>query len=213
MEYKTMTVQFNSVLARLTSTKNGASELSVRNFYYRASAYEPPLDFAIARTPDLYLLLAATAHGISWLGIHASRDYLEAELRRQYPCAQIRDDGWPAELAARVVDSLSSATVMDLPIDIRATEFQLEVWRELCAIPRGVTRSYGEIARRIERPYAVRAVGRANGANPTAIIIPCHRAIGTDGSLTGYRWGVEIKRQLLEREGALPQAVRRPAGA
>jgi len=83
---------------------------------------------------------------------------------------------------------------------MRGTEFQRSVWRELCKIPVGSTRSYSEIARRIGRPNSTRAVGRACAANPLAIIVPCHRAVSRDGRLTGYRWGIERKRILLERE-------------
>ena len=89
-----------------------------------------------------------------------------------------------------------------MPLDIRGTPFQLLVWRELLAIPEGSTRSYGEIAARIARPSAARAVGHANGSNPVSILIPCHRAIGANGDLTGYRWGLEIKKKLLAFEQA-----------
>jgi O-6-methylguanine DNA methyltransferase len=85
-------------------------------------------------------------------------------------------------------------------MDIRGTPFQFAVWDQLRAIPAGETRSYSEIARRIGRPRAIRAVGTANGANPVSIIIPCHRAIRASGHLGGYRWGLERKRKLLEIE-------------
>jgi AraC family transcriptional regulator of adaptative response/methylated-DNA-[protein]-cysteine methyltransferase len=162
--------------------------------------------YTVAPVLDLQMLVAATPSGVSWLGIHASPETLEAGLRADYPMAEIgRDDPSMAEFATRVRAALADPScVFNLPTDIRATPFQLAVWRELCAIPRGTTRSYGEIARRIGHPAASRAVGHANGANPIAIIIPCHRAIGTDGSLTGYRWGVEIKQRLLEHELAQP---------
>ena len=88
-----------------------------------------------------------------------------------------------------------------------ATPFEAAVWHQLCVIPRGSTRSYGAIAERLGDPHASRAVGHANGANPLAIVIPCHRAIGADGSLTGYRWGIEVKRRLLEHERALIQST------
>jgi methylated-DNA-[protein]-cysteine S-methyltransferase len=91
----------------------------------------------------------------------------------------------------------------DLPLDLRGTEFQKRCWRELLKIPYGETRSYAEIARAIGNPSAVRAVGLANGQNPIAIIVPCHRVIGSDGSLTGYGGGLDVKRRLLELEGAL----------
>lgn len=89
----------------------------------------------------------------------------------------------------------------DLPLAPRGTEFQMAVWRGLRDIPYGETESYGDLARRIGRPRAVRAVGAANGANPISIIVPCHRVIGGDGSLTGYGGGLRIKKQLLELEG------------
>ena len=95
-------------------------------------------------------------------------------------------------------------TAFDLPLDLRGTPFQLEVWRALLAIPYGETRSYAEIARAVGRPAAVRAVGAANGANPIAIVVPCHRVIAADGSLGGYGGGLELKARLLamERSGA-----------
>jgi AraC family transcriptional regulator of adaptative response/methylated-DNA-[protein]-cysteine methyltransferase len=161
--------------------------------------------YTLASTPFGIILLAATRHGICWIGIHESTAHLESELRSDYARAEIiRDDLLAAPLAERVVAALTGASSeLDLPVDIRATPFQLQIWRELCAISRGATRTYGEIGRRIGRPDASRAVGHANGSNPLALIIPCHRVIGTDGSLTGYRWGIEYKRRLLAHEGAL----------
>ena len=94
----------------------------------------------------------------------------------------------------------------DLPLAPRGTEFQMQVWRLLRTIPYGRTWSYGEIARRLGRPEASRAVGAANGQNPIPVIIPCHRVIGSDGSLTGFGGGLPIKRKLLALEGALPAA-------
>jgi len=93
--------------------------------------------------------------------------------------------------------------VFDLALDLRGTDFQKRCWHELLKIPYGETRSYADIARAIGKPAAVRAVGLANGQNPIAIIVPCHRVIGSDGSLTGYGGGLETKRKLLELEGAL----------
>lgn len=91
-------------------------------------------------------------------------------------------------------------TRFDLPLKPEGTEFQLKVWRTLCAIPYGKTWSYGELARRIGKPSASRAVGAANGQNPIPIIVPCHRVIGANGSLTGFGGGLKIKQQLLELE-------------
>ena len=96
----------------------------------------------------------------------------------------------------------------NLPLDLRGTDFQKRCWRALLKIPYGETRSYADIARAIGNPAAVRAVGLANGQNPIAIIVPCHRVIGSDGSLTGYGGGLENKRRLLELEGALSGSLR-----
>jgi AraC family transcriptional regulator of adaptative response/methylated-DNA-[protein]-cysteine methyltransferase len=90
--------------------------------------------------------------------------------------------------------------VLSLPLDIRGTAFQERVWRELRKIPPGATASYGEIARRLKMPKAARAVARACAANPAAIAVPCHRAVRGDGGMGGYRWGVQRKRAMLERE-------------
>ena len=95
----------------------------------------------------------------------------------------------------------------ELPLNAAGTEFQLAVWSALSKIPFGETRSYGDIAREIGRPTAVRAVGAANGRNPIPIIVPCHRVIGSDGSLTGFAGGLDIKTKLLELEGVLPQRL------
>jgi O-6-methylguanine DNA methyltransferase len=106
------------------------------------------------------------------------------------------------------------AVVFDVPIALRGTPFQTRVWNALCDIPYGHTISYGELARWVGQPTAVRAVGRANGANPIAIVIPCHRVIGGDGSLTGYAGGLDRKRALLVLEevlaGTQAKRVRRP---
>ena len=90
---------------------------------------------------------------------------------------------------------------LDLPLDIRGTAFQRRVWQELRRIPAGRTVSYGEVARRIGKPGSARAVGRACASNPFALAVPCHRVVRSDGAPGGYRWGVERKRVLLEREG------------
>jgi methylated-DNA-[protein]-cysteine S-methyltransferase len=106
------------------------------------------------------------------------------------------------------------AVVFDVPLALRGTPFQTRVWNALRDIPYGHTISYGELARRVGQPTAMRAVGRANGANPIAIVIPCHRVIGGDGSLTGYAGGLDRKRALLLLEdalaGAQPKRIRRP---
>jgi AraC family transcriptional regulator of adaptative response/methylated-DNA-[protein]-cysteine methyltransferase len=154
------------------------------------------------------ILIATTRTGVCWIGVSDSEAHLEAELRGDLPAASCaRDNEGLATIARNVVDFVAGrSSEITLPVDFRATPFQLAVWQQLCAIPWGETRSYGEIARRLGRPDASRAVGAANGANPLALVIPCHRAIGADGSLTGYRWGLECKRRLITHERSLTQS-------
>lgn len=187
-----------------------AGELHLMPASYGPGGGGARIAFAIATTPIGPIAVAATKSGVCWLGIHDDCAYLEAELRRDLPLAEIeRDDIAMDDFARRVIAYMNGADLM-LPVDVRATPFQTCVWRELCAIPFGESRSYSEIARRIGRGNASRAVGHANGSNPVAIVIPCHRVIGSNGSLTGYRWGIEYKRRLLAREMEL--APRAPSG-
>jgi AraC family transcriptional regulator, regulatory protein of adaptative response / methylated-DNA-[protein]-cysteine methyltransferase len=149
------------------------------------------------------MLVAATAKGICRLTF----DEDESVLRRRFPNANIvQDDGtianW-AEAAMLAVTRPSDAP--ELPIDVRGTAFQEAVWRELRKIPLGQTRSYADIAAAVGQPGAVRAVGTANGSNPVAVLVPCHRVIRSDGTLGGYAGGLERKRQLLEAESASRQ--------
>jgi O-6-methylguanine DNA methyltransferase len=133
---------------------------------------------------------------ISWKG-----NYVTIMHRRD---ARAMMAAWPQPPLQSSISLMAAALV--LPVDLCATPFETAVWHQLCLIPRGSTRSYGEIAARLGKTTAARAVGHANGANPLAVIIPCHRAIGSDGSLTGYRWGLGVKRKLLEYERALIQS-------
>jgi len=150
------------------------------------------------------LLVAATDRGICALYIGDTDRELEAILRGEFPNATIQQDA--VDLRATVEAILAhlegEQPHLDLPLDIQATAFQRRVWDELRRIPYGEQRTYGEIAKAIGKPKSARAVGRACAMNPTSIVIPCHRAVGSDGTLTGYRWGVERKRKLLERERA-----------
>ena len=184
--------------------RNGSGELIIADATYGPDGRGARIIYTIVDSPFGHILVAATARGVCWVGIHGAR--LEAELRDDLHAAEVmRDDDAASGLARKIVDYINGES-LDLPLDIRATPFQRDVWRELCAIPWGTTRSYGEIARRLRRPDASRAVGHANGSNPVAIVIPCHRAIGSDGTLTGYRWGLECKRRLLDHERALAQS-------
>ncbi len=138
------------------------------------------------------LLVAATERGICGLAIAKTDGELREFLASDFPDAQFapadeRLQQW-TDAIVRSMDAGSSDPV--LPIDAKGTPFQQQVWQHLCKIPRGQTRTYGDIARAIGQPSAVRAVGRAIGTNPVSILIPCHRVIGSNGSLTGYRWGI-----------------------
>jgi AraC family transcriptional regulator of adaptative response/methylated-DNA-[protein]-cysteine methyltransferase len=194
-----------STTGRLRQCGSDGAELTVNRASYGPHGAGAQMQYTIAPSPFGQILIAATMHGVCWIGIHDSPAHLESELRDDYPEATIVcNDAIVADYARRAITTMTDPSAsLDLPLDIRATPFQLAVWRELCAIPRGATRSYGEIAQRIGRPDARRAVGHANGSNPIAIIIPCHRAIGANGALTGYRWGVDIKRRLLEAESTI----------
>jgi AraC family transcriptional regulator, regulatory protein of adaptative response / methylated-DNA-[protein]-cysteine methyltransferase len=187
---------------KYSAGNGGAGELVVDSASYGPNGQGARVAFTIVDSPFGRILIATTKTGVCWLGVCDSDSRLEAELRADMAAAEIaRDADGLRVLARTVVHYVSGRTrEITLAIDLRATPFQIALWRELCAIPRGATRSYGEIARRLGHPEASRAVGHANGSNPLAIIIPCHRAIGADGSLTGYRWGLECKRRLLDYE-------------
>ena len=143
------------------------------------------------------LLLMSDATSIT--GLHTENDKHRPPVRPEW----VRDDGLP--LFAQAVAQLrayfeGALTAFDLPLAPQGTDFQTRVWRELCNIPFGETISYAELARRIGRPGASRAVGHSNARNPISIVVPCHRVIGADNSLTGYAGGLERKRALLEHE-------------
>jgi AraC family transcriptional regulator of adaptative response/methylated-DNA-[protein]-cysteine methyltransferase len=138
-----------------------------------------------------------------------------AALRDEYPAAELFRDDRALVPAVETIRAYLDGTRprIDLPLDIRATAFQGRVWDALRAIPYGSTRSYGDVARAIGRPAAVRAVARACAANPVSLIIPCHRVVRRDGAPGGYRWGAARKRALLAGERAAPAAAHQAPGA
>jgi O-6-methylguanine DNA methyltransferase len=151
--------------------------------------------------------IAATEVGICAAGLGTGQpDRFFAWLSRHITPEPPREDLAPLTPALTQLREYFSRVrhEFDLPLDVRGTDFQKAVWGELVRIPYGATTSYGDIARRIGRPKAARAVGAAIGANPLPILIPCHRVVGADGSLTGYGGGLEVKASLLRLEGALP---------
>lgn len=158
--------------------------------------------YTIVNAPLGRLLVAATRRGICRIGLGGKAGALAADLRTEFPAATLRRDTATLDAWVRpILRHLAGREPhLDLPLDVRATAFQQRVWAALRKIPYGETRSYAEIARRIGRPRATRAVARACASNPTALLIPCHRVVRADGELGGYRWGVERKRALLKRE-------------
>jgi len=149
------------------------------------------------------LLVAATERGVCRVALGDSDAALAAELIAEFSAARVVEDqggklqGWVTAILAYLDGHEPD---LDLPLDIRATAFQRRVWQELQRIPFGKTRSYAEVGRRIGRPTAARAVAQACATNPVALVIPCHRVVREDGDLGGYRWGVDRKRVLLEKE-------------
>lgn len=168
--------------------------------------------FGIGDGPVGRLLAAATERGVCMVALGDDDRELEAALKRDFPEAALeRDDPALAPRIAAILAHVNGETpAVELPLDVRATAFQARVWAALRAIPRGRVKSYGEIAVEIGRPQAARAVGRACATNPVALVVPCHRAVGGGGALTGYRWGVARKRALLAGEGAPANEERGP---
>jgi AraC family transcriptional regulator of adaptative response/methylated-DNA-[protein]-cysteine methyltransferase len=160
------------------------------------------IHFTTAKCPVGRVILAATPKGICWLSFGDTDKEMEAALRKEFPKAEVSRDNtglrpWMDELARHFAGEQPH---LDLPLDVRATAFQRRVWDALLAIPYGETRSYKQVAEAIGSPRAVRAVARACATNPVAVVVPCHRVIGTDGKLHGYAGGLHRKKKLLDAE-------------
>ena len=169
---------------------------------YRAGGANTRIRFALGECSLGSILVAATDRGVCAILMGDAPDALTRDLQDRFPRATlIGGDAEFEVLVAKVVAFVEMPGVgLDLPLDVRGTAFQQRVWQALRRIPAGETVSYTDIARRIGRPEAVRAVAQACASNALAVAIPCHRVVRSDGSLSGYRWGVERKRALLERE-------------
>jgi AraC family transcriptional regulator, regulatory protein of adaptative response / methylated-DNA-[protein]-cysteine methyltransferase len=162
------------------------------------------LGYTIAQSLLGKVLVAATERGVSAVYLGDDETKLIAELREEYPRAEIAAaancfERWVKEVLGRIE---GRPPHMELPLDLQATAFQRRVWKELQHIPRGRTRTYSQVARSLGEPRAVRAVARACAGNPVSVVVPCHRVIREDGTLAGYRWGLSRKEQLLARERA-----------
>lgn len=178
---------------------------------YRAGGAGASIRYTTTGTPLGRLLVATTAKGICAVTLGADDEALETRLSEEFPLAERErvDEGrdeWLDAVISRVTRELGwdrGAAPEMPPLDIAATAFQWRVWDALTRIPRGETLSYGELAARLGVPKAARAIGRACGSNKLALLVPCHRIIREDGSLGGWRWGMEIKQQLLATERAM----------
>uniref|UniRef100_Q46S02 DNA-O6-methylguanine--protein-cysteine S-methyltransferase n=1 Tax=Cupriavidus pinatubonensis (strain JMP 134 / LMG 1197) TaxID=264198 RepID=Q46S02_CUPPJ len=176
--------------------------LGMRARDYRAGGTGAVIHFAVGQCSLGAILVAQSQRGICAILLNDDPDALVRELQDQFPNAQlIGGDAGFENLVAQVVGFVEAPSIgLNLPLDVRGTAFQERVWQALREIPPGTTVSYAEIAERIGRPTATRAVAQACGANHIAIAIPCHRVVRRDGDIAGYRWGVDRKRELLRRE-------------
>lgn len=188
--------------------ERSAKRLGMTPKQYRAGGAGVELSYACAQTPLGALMMAASDRGLCFVQFGASEPVLMQQLRAEYPGAAFSE--MPArsrEPFAQWMRALGEhlagkRPALDLPADLRGTAFQMKVWNYLLKIPPGELRSYSEVAQGIGHPKAVRAVASACAANRVALVIPCHRVIRGDGGMGGYRWGMDRKRSLIDRERA-----------
>jgi AraC family transcriptional regulator, regulatory protein of adaptative response / methylated-DNA-[protein]-cysteine methyltransferase len=185
--------------------ERAASQLGMTPRVYGRGGDGMEIHYTIVNSPLGRLLVGATNKGISALYLGKSDHELERALRAEYPRAEISEDvhtraalkDWIEKILAHLK---GHEPHLDLPTDVQGTAFRRRVWEELRKIPYGTTVTYTEVARRIGKPKAIRAVARACATNPVSVVVPCHRVVRQDGSLAGYRWGLERKEALLENE-------------
>jgi AraC family transcriptional regulator, regulatory protein of adaptative response / methylated-DNA-[protein]-cysteine methyltransferase len=180
------------------------AQLGMTPATYRKGGKGMKIGYTVAKSPLGKVLIGATERGVSAVYLGETESALLAELREEYPRAEIARAAdsfqrWVQEIVQRIDGKQPR---MELPLDLQATAFQRRVWQELQRIPRGRTRTYSQVARSLGRPKAVRAVARACATNPVSIVVPCHRVIREDGTLAGYRWGLSRKERLLAQERA-----------
>src|SRR5215468_3914520 len=184
--------------------ENSTDMLGMTPSHYRAGGASEQIKFAVGQTTLGAILVASSKKGVAAILLGDDPDKLVRNLQDRFPKARfIGADRDYEALVARVVGLVETPTIgLELPLDLRGTAFQQRVWQALREVPAGATVSYSELAARIGAPKSVRAVAQACASNALAVAIPCHRVVRTDGGLSGYRWGVERKRALLEREAA-----------
>ena len=190
--------------SRLYESSNDSLGMTPR--VMRAGGAGLVIRYAVAASPLGRMLVAASPTGICAISFGRDDAELLTDLRQRFDQAQLvpakGNTGWLADAVAFVASQTTEHPLAaTFPLDVRATAFQQRVWKALQQIPRGETRSYSELARELGKPSAARAVAAACAANPVAIAVPCHRVVGQNGSLAGYRWGIERKRKVLAAEG------------
>jgi AraC family transcriptional regulator of adaptative response/methylated-DNA-[protein]-cysteine methyltransferase len=209
--FKKMLREGKSIVDALYETGYGSTsrvyersnaQLGMTPATYRKGGKNMKIGYTIVKSSLGRILVAATERGVSAVYLGDADAKLVAELRVEYPRAQINaaNDSfgrWVKEIVQRVQ---GNPPRLELPLDLQATAFQRRVWQELQRIPRGSTRTYSQVAKALGKPKAVRAVARACATNPVSIVVPCHRVIREDGALAGYRWGLSRKQQLLAQE-------------
>lgn len=182
--------------------EHASEELGMTPATYSRGGRGVNISYTIAASPLGRLLVAVTERGVCAVRMADNDAELEKSLADEFPHAQInRDDSALRESVQKILNHLEkNEPRLDLPLDIKATAFQRQVWEQLRAIPYGETVSYSDVAKALGKPGAVRAVGRACATNPVALVIPCHRVVREDKTLGGYRWGLDRKQKLLEHE-------------
>lgn len=163
------------------------------------------ITYGLHDTPLGQIVIAQSSKGLCWLGFMVKGYKGDGFERMQefFPNSDlVRDDKSTEQMAERVMQAWDQDTITDIQLDLRGTEFQQDVWKALLHIPKGQVISYGDVANDIGRPKASRAVGSAVGENPVSLIVPCHRVVQASGGLGNYGWGVELKKKILQLEGA-----------
>lgn len=183
------------------------AQLGMTPATYQKGGKGMKIEYTVAKSPLGKVLVGATERGVSAVYLGDVQNELVAALREEYPRAEIAAAGsnsqrWVREIVQRIE---GKPVQEELPLDLQATAFQRRVWQELQRIPRGSTRTYSQVAKALGQPKAVRAVARACATNPVSVVVPCHRVVREDGSLAGYRWGLNRKQQLLATERAAAQ--------
>ena len=182
--------------------EHAPAELGMTPATYGRGGEGASISFTTAESVFGRLLVAMTQRGVCAVKLGDTDDEMEKELRTEFPVATItRTDSTLRKPVEEILGQLSKRSPhVDLPLDIRSTAFQRQVWEKLRQIPYGQTVSYGDVAKSLGKPGAVRAVGRACARNPVALVIPCHRVVREDKTLGGYRWGLERKKKILAHE-------------